>query len=181
MADPYPRWFYYPSRVIPPAWVDDVVRVFRSARDRIDSEHVQGKQSDGILAELAPGLMDLGFEIETGKGRDDRITRPVLFGDEGRPRVSYEVDGVHDDLGIVLEVEAGRGWMGNAFYRDLVRTSLILNARYLVLGLMTSYRYKSSGRENVNRSYELAKDQLDAVYASDRLALPFEGILLIGY
>jgi hypothetical protein len=36
------------------------------------------------------------------------------------------VDGVHDELGILLEIEAGRGARGNAVYRDLVRTSLIV-------------------------------------------------------
>ena len=75
-------------------------------------------------------------------------------------------------------MEAGRGWMGNALYRDLIRTSLIVNAQYLVLGMMNEYRY---GNNATNRSYDQAKDQLDAIYASGRLQLPFEGILLIGY
>jgi hypothetical protein len=31
------------------------------------------------------------------------------------------------------------------------------------------------------RSYERAGDQIDAIYASERLRLPFNGILLVGY
>ena len=31
---------------------------------------------------------------------------PVLFGESGQERVAYEVDAVHDKLGIVVEVEA---------------------------------------------------------------------------
>jgi hypothetical protein len=31
------------------------------------------------------------------------------------------------------------------------------------------------------RSYERTRDQIDAIYASERLRLPFRGILLIGY
>jgi hypothetical protein len=31
------------------------------------------------------------------------------------------------------------------------------------------------------RSYDEAKDQIDAIYASQRLKLPFEGVLLFGY
>jgi hypothetical protein len=34
----------------------------------------------------------------------------------------------------VLEVEAGRGARGNAVYRDLVRSSLIVDQRFLGLG-----------------------------------------------
>jgi hypothetical protein len=31
------------------------------------------------------------------------------------------------------------------------------------------------------RSYENARNQLDAIYVSERLWLPFEGVVLIGY
>jgi hypothetical protein len=41
-------------------------------------------------------------------------------------------------LGILVEVEAGRGARGNAVYRDLVRSSLIVDQRFLVLGVMRS-------------------------------------------
>lgn len=67
--------------------------------------------------------------------------------------------------------------MGNAVYRDLIRTSLIVEARYLILGVMTEYRYS----KGTTHSYREARDLLEAVYASGRLALPFEGILLFGY
>jgi hypothetical protein len=42
----------------------------------------------------------------------DRIRLPVLFGDGGQERVAYEVDAFHDDLGVVVEIEAGRGARG---------------------------------------------------------------------
>jgi hypothetical protein len=53
---------------------------------------------------------------------------------------------VHDELGVVLEVEAGRGARGNAVYRDLIRTSLIVGVRYLALGVMLQYRHQSGGK-----------------------------------
>ena len=46
------------------------------------------------------------------------------------PSVSYEIDAFHDKLGIAVEIEAGRGAHNNADYRDIRRTSLILNANY---------------------------------------------------
>ena len=66
-------------------------------------------------------------------------------------------------------------------YRDLVRTSLIVDANFLALGVMLQYHHKSGGKPVVVRSYNDAKDQLDAIYASQRLRLPFEGLLLFGY
>jgi hypothetical protein len=177
----YPEWFYYPSRTRPPDWVHELLDVVSAARPLIDSATVDGLTSDKVLAHLRPGLLKLGYEVEGGKHRADKIRRPVLFGDQGRERVAYEVDAVHDELGILVEVEAGRGARGNAVYRDLVRSSLIVDQRFLVLGVMRSYRHQSSGRPIIVSSYRDSKDQLDALYASGRLRLPFEGVLLFGY
>jgi hypothetical protein len=161
--------------------VNGLIAVVSAARPEIDSTQVQGVTSDKALAVLRPGLEAIGFRVETGKKAADRITLPVLFGGQGKPRVRYDVDGVHEELGILLEVEAGRGARGNAVYRDLIRTSLIVDARYLVLGVLQEYRHKSGGKEVTVRSYDDARDQLDAIYASHRLRLPFEGLLLFGY
>ena len=71
--------------------------------------------------------------------------------------------------------------MGNAFYRDIVRTSLIVNARYLLLAMPREYRYRTRGKVTTDESYAHGRDQLDALFASGRLQLPFEGVLLVGY
>jgi hypothetical protein len=105
----------------------------------------------------------------------------VLFGEQGAARTTYSVDAVHESEGVLLEVEAGRGWMGGAVYRDIVRTSLIVDARFLALAIRRTYTYKSQGKALVNDDYRLTDDLLDAIFASGRLRLPFEGILLVGY
>jgi hypothetical protein len=46
---------------------------------------------------------------------------------------------------------------------------------------MIEYRSRSGGRSVASRGYAAAWDLLDAVYASRRLQLPFEGILPVGY
>ena len=66
-------------------------------------------------------------------------------------------------------------------YRDLVRASLIVGAKFLALGVMQEYHYKSGGREMVTHSYRDSKALIDALYASGRLKLPFDGVLLFGY
>ncbi len=90
-----------------------------------------------------------------------------------------EIDAFHDGEGIAVEVEAGRAWNGNAVYRDLVRTSLLLDARYRALLLSIAYA-PPSARAPVP-AYWYSIDLLDAIHASQRLRLPFDGILLIGY
>ena len=181
MIPSYPEWFYYPSHDQPPAWVRDFVAAVTGVRSEIESRSVEGLTSDTVLAFLRPGLVELGYEVESGKHRTEKIRRPVLFGDQGVERVAYEVDAVHDELGIVVEVEAGRGARGNATYRDLIRASLIVGAKYLALGVMLEYRHHGKDRSVAVSSYKETKNQLDAIYASGRLRVPFDGVLLFGY
>jgi hypothetical protein len=58
--------------------------------------------------------------------------------------------------------------------------ALLVDARYFVLGMPIEYRSGQS-RVELTRAYSDMRDQLDAIYASQRLALPFEGVLLFGY
>jgi hypothetical protein len=46
---------------------------------------------------------------------------------------------------------------------------------------MAAYRHRSGGKTVTVASYTEARDLLDAIYASGRLRLPLEGVLLIGY
>ena len=92
-----------------------------------------------------------------------------------------EIDAFHEGYGIVVEVEAGRGARGNATYRDIIRASLILDAQYLALLVPVAYRHVSGGREVSVHAYKDCADLLSALYASQRLRLPFLGTLLIGY
>lgn len=157
------------------------MQVVAAAQHEIDSANASHLTSDKVLAFLRPGLETLGYLVESGKARAEKIRRPVLFGERGQELVAYEVDAVHDELGVLIEVEAGRGARGNAVYRDLIRTSLIVNARFLAVGVMATYRHMSGGNEMEVASYRETKAQLDAIYASGRLRLPFEGVLLFGY
>lgn len=179
---PYPLWSYYPANTRPPEWVEKIVACVAAQEATISTEvRKTGLSSDEVLRRLEPGLTAAGYDVETGKAKMGKISRPVLFGENGRPLVSYEVDAFHEALGIVVEVEAGRGARGNAEYRDLLRTSLILDARYLALLLPIAYRFKSGTREGVEMAYKNTRGLLDAVYASRRLQFPFDGIVLMGY
>ena len=56
---------------------------------------------------------------------------------------------------------------------------MIVNARFLALLLPVAYRFGT--KEVTSMAYDECTALLRAVYASQRLKLPFEGVLLIGY
>ena len=158
--------------------------VFADHREEIDSMVVHKKrmQSDDVLRVIADELEErMAFTVERGKAKLGKLPRPVFFGDEGGHLRTYEIDAFQADEGIALEVEAGRATMGNAIYRDLIQGSLMVDARFLALAVPLEYRYESGKRTAREPSYAKTYSIVDAIYGSERLALPFEGLLLIGY
>lgn len=175
----FPRWHYFPANDEPPAWAVQFVAVVAAAEDAISSAGKNGPKSDTVLKELRTGLEALNYEVEAGKTAASLIKRPVLFGEGGVPTVLYEIDAYQPEMKIVVEVEveAGRGVMSNAGFRDLLRTSLIADADYLAMMIPISYR--SGGKTSAG--YEPLLEFLRALHWSGRLKLPFKGILLVGY
>lgn len=167
------RWSYFPRNRRAPAWATDLVSVVAGVSD------LANHQSNAVLAKLADGLVAAGYTIEKGKAKADKLPRPVLFGEGGHADVTMEIDAFHELHGVALEVEAGRAWNGNAVYRDIVRTSLLLDARHLAL--IVPLGYKPESAKAPIPAYAYTRDLLDAIYASGRLGLPFEGVLLVGY
>lgn len=176
----YPDWSYFPRNQRPPEWTRAVIGIIANAEREISTENANNLTSDEVLAAIAPGLVGQGFQVETSKARSAKIRRPVLYGPNGRAAVSYEIDAFHDELGVALEVEAGRGAMNNADYRDIIRASLILDANYLAIMMPKRYRYKGAPTGGT-LAYRSTESLLDALYASQRLRLPFLGVLAIGY
>lgn len=175
----YPAWAFFPRRSPAPEWVNEFLVSIATHEDDISSATHDKMESDEVVAAIRGTLVLSGWQVEVGKRKEQKIHRPVLFGDNGTVRVKQEIDGWHPDIGIVLEVESGRGWQGNAVYRDLVRASLIADARYLVLGVRSRYKYGAN--DTVQNDFERTRELLDSIYASQRLGLPFEGILLFGW
>ncbi len=157
-----------------------LVGVVAAAEAAISTPAGERLDSDGVLLEVAPGLAALGYTVEKGKKVAEKIDRPVLFGEGGTAAVTMEVDAFHDGLGLAVEVEAGRAWNGNAVYRDLVRASLLLDARALIL--IVPLAYKPPSVRTPIPAYDYTRGLLDAIYTPQRLNLPFEdGVLVVGY
>jgi hypothetical protein len=166
------NWIYYPKseRATPVAL--SIVEAFMQASDAIDSA-VHQLSSNAVLAAVAGGLTAAGFIVEKGKRADEKIRVPVLFGLNGRLDKTFDADAFHQAERFVVEVEAGRAVDNNQFLKDLFQACMMHEVRYLAIAVRNVYR-GSPDFERVLRFF-------DTLYASNRLRLPLDGILIIGY
>lgn len=77
------RWQHYPRSLPPSALGKSLIAIIQANHTAIDS-HSNDFDSNAVLAALADPLRSIGFLIERGKKKDDKIAIPVLFGQNGR-------------------------------------------------------------------------------------------------
>ena len=169
------NWNYFPRSTACPSKLLEVIEAFRTVEKLIDSELNEKQESNEVLEKVAANLLVLGFDVETGKKNSQKIFVPVLFGQNGKVEKRFEADAWHKDLGIVLEVEAGRAYANNQFLKDLFQASMMHGVDYCVIAVRNIYQ---SGK---SKDFEKISTFIETMYASDRLSLPFNGILIIGY
>ena len=175
------RYSTFPRTAPPPDFTLAVVDVFEQHMGVVSTIRARGRlNSDQVLAEIREDLVGLGFDVESGKHQAEKIRRPVLFGENSKPELQYEIDAYHAGWECGLEVEAGRAWMGNAIYRDLIQACVMVQVRHLVLVVPQAYRYMSSGKETTSTDYDNTKAEAEALFAHSRVQLPYD-LLLIGY
>ena len=132
------------------------------------------------MSVLRDDLCKLGFEIEAGKTTAAKLKRPVFFGQDGRPSRQYEIDGFHPAWRCGIEIEAGRAWMGNAVYRDLIQAMVMVDLDHLILAVPMTYKYTSGGRLTVSKDYENTVSIADALFSHTRIRMPYS-LTVIGY
>ncbi len=140
----------------------------------------KGLSSDRVMAILRTDLEALGFKLEADKTASGKLKRPVFFGEDGRPSRQYEIDGYHPEWRCGIEIEAGRAWMGNAVYRDLIQALVMVELEHLILAVPLGYRYLNSGKSVISRDYENTTSVADALYSHTRIKMPYR-LTLIGY
>ncbi len=178
-AQEYPRWMFYPPWLEKPSWVGRLLGVFVKHKNSIDSMSVH-RTSNEVLSLIRADLESIGFIVEGGQEKTT-IYRPVHFGEYGLPDLQYQIDSFHEEDRIALEIEAGRSTRGNAIYRDIIQTSLLVGVEYFVIAVPQKYSFVARGKNIDDKTYELCKSIFDAIYGGERLRLPFQGVLLIGY
>ncbi len=174
------RFSTFPRTEPPPSFVEEVVEVFDRHHEVIGTVTGEGLVSDAVLAELRQDLVRLGFSVEAGKQKADKIRRPVFFGENAQPDLQYEIDAWHPTWKAGLEVEAGRAWMGNAIYRDLIQALVMVEMEHVFLAVPQMYRYKSGGKPTASNDYDKTAAVAQALYGHSRIAMPFS-LCLIGY
>ena len=165
-------WQYYPRSRQAPALLLKIVELFEVCVPQISSAK-KGLKSNEVLGVLQDGLKNLQFEVEKGSKISDSVTVPVLFGRRGAVAKSFQADAFHPGEGVVLEVEAGRAVDNNQFLKDLFQACMMTDVKFLVIGVRLIYR----GHQDFKKVLAF----FDTLYASGRLQLPLEGILIIGY
>lgn len=166
------RYQLFPRSVGITEELQNVVKCFEAVYDSIKSPD-NTLNSDGVLRFLRPHLETIGFTVEIGKSRGEKIPIPVLFGLNNRIDKSFDADGVSKNGNIVIEVEAGRAVVNYQFLKDIFQACMMHGVEYLVLAVRNNYR----GNDDFQRVYSF----LETLYISSRLELPLKGIVLIGY
>jgi hypothetical protein len=172
MGTPSIEWQYYPRSRQATGLAEDVVKAFKKEANTISSASFE-HNSNKVLEAVRKHLVKAGFKVEAGKRRDEKVCVPVLFGRGGAAEKSFDADAYHHAGGFVLEVEAGRGVANNQFLKDLFQACMMHEVKYLAIAIRKVYR----GDNN----FETVCRFFDTLYASNRLTLPLEGILVIGY
>jgi hypothetical protein len=175
------RYICFPRTEPPPQFASQIAEVFRQHEQSIGTAHLdKGLTSDGVLKVIRDDLLTLGFEVEKGKRSDQKIERPVFFGENGLPELRYEVDAFHPEWRCGLEVEAGRAWMGNAVYRDLIQALVMVQVDTLFLAVPNAYKYKTGGRTATSNDYGNARNVAETLFSHSRFRFPY-GLVLLGY
>lgn len=171
-------WQYFPKHSTAPDFLLNVVEAFRSQADAIETPANQFS-SDDVLESMADALEAIGFEVERGKKKIQKISRPVLYGKNGSIEKSFEVDAWEPVNRVVLEIEAGRGVVNHQFLKDFFEACVIQDADYLVIAVCKGYQ-PPSYKKPVN-DFETVATFMDTLYSSMRIQLPLKGIMIIGY
>jgi len=170
------NWAFFPRSAKPPKLALQVVDAFEKALPAITSIK-ETQSSNLVLSHVAPHLAGIGFSVESGKKQVQKVSVPVLYGNNGQIAKSFDADAHHVAGRFVVEVEAGRGVVNNQFLKDLFQACMMDDVDYL--GIAVRNIYESSGRKNPDFKHVVTF--FDTLYASDRMRLPLKGILVVGY
>ncbi len=175
------RFTSFPRTRRSPNFIQNIVATFKSHEKEISTiELKKGLESNEVLAKLCEDLLLLYFEVEAGKAHNQKIHRPVFYGENEEPILRYEIDAYHPEWKCGLEIEAGRAILGNAIFRDLFQAMVMVDIEHLCLAVPNAYKYKSGGKDLISKDYEKTIAVADALFGHGRALIPY-GLTVIGY
>jgi hypothetical protein len=166
------NWQYFPKSNIIPSHLSKIVDVFVDNEVNISSEKYE-HPSNAVLEYVTKDLENLNYKVERGKKAEQKIQVPVLFGLNGKLEKYFDADAYNEEFKTVIEVEAGRAVTNYQFLKDLFQACMMHNVDYLIIAVRNNYRG--------NPDFQNVITFFDTLYSSGRLALPLQGILIIGY
>lgn len=166
------RWMYYPNSEKIPAHLEMLINIFIKNETAISSDS-NNLKSDEALAVLSGDMELNGFSVEKSKAKVDLVRVPVLYGENGKEALAFEVDAYHPQYNTVVEIEAGRAFTNYQFLKDFFECCMMQNADYFCVAVKKKYRG--------HKDFDSVCSFFSALYASQRMALPLKGILVIGY
>lgn len=152
--------------------LESVVNCFRQNAQYFESSKFS-LESNVVLSYLTKDLIQNGYRVETSKKKSDKISVPVLYGKNGTLEQHFDADAYNEEKGIVIEVEAGRAVTNYQFLKDLFEAIVMSDVNYLVIAVRNDYRG--------NSDFEKVTTFFNTLYTSNRIQLPLNGILIIGY
>ena len=166
------NWMYYPTNCTLDIVSTGVIKAFEAIANKVDSSRYQ-YESNLVLEQVSSFLGKQGFVTEKSKKSVDKIHIPVSYGLNGKVLVAFDADAYKEDAGYVIEVEAGRAVTNYQFLKDFYEACMMNSVKYCCIAVRNKYR-SSDDFEKVKRFF-------DAMYSSNRMAVPLEGLLIIGY
>jgi allophanate hydrolase subunit 1 len=166
------KWQFFPKSKIILNHLKSVIDVFEKNELLISSDKFQ-KGSNEVLEKLRTDFEEIDYKVEKSKKSNDKIKVPVLFGPNGKLEKYFDADGYNEITKTVIEVEAGRAVTNYQFLKDLFQACMMYEVDYLIIAVRKDYKG--------NPDFQNVITFFDTLYASGRLALPLNGILIIGY
>lgn len=166
------QYQFFPRSVELTEQMAAVVRCFEQVEEKITSQDHK-LSSNEVMGHMKPELEAIGFNVEAGKRREQKIKVAVLFGLNNRIDKYFDADAVSSDGRIVIEIEAGRAVDNFQFLKDIFEASMMTGVEFLVLAVRNRYR----GGNDFQKIFVF----LETMFISGRIHLPLKGILLVGY
>jgi hypothetical protein len=149
-----------------------VIECFGNGHAKFDSQSNK-LSSNKVLELVGDDLRAIGFQIEKGNKKDEKIAIPVLYGENGKIEKSFHADGYNAEMRYMIEVEAGRGLTNYQFLKDMFQACACDNVDALAIAVRNNYR----GSDDFSKVCGF----LDTVFTSRRFTLPLKEVMIIGY
>ena len=166
------KWMSFPKyKKIEPHMMD-IVDVFEKEYARFTSEQYT-KESNKVLEDVTEGLEGIGYLVEKGKRKDQKIHIPVLYGENGKQVLAFDADAYNFSQKTVIEVEAGRAVVNYQFLKDFYQACMMQDVEHLCIAVRNDYKGKDD--------FKKVCDFFDTLFMSNKMEIPLKSILIIGY